>query len=271
VARPAGPRKSRNSNTASSGDPPGEGSIVTTTNGSTDRQLDRWSGGSFIAAGLLLVPVAMHPNVFESTFAHAALHTMLWVPMHAALVVAMILSLVGLLGLYARHAAEPGWLGAVGLAAAVTGMVMAACAFYWEAFVLSPIARRKAELFAWNGPIVTDWGVRTGALAGLWVIGLALLGVARGGPASCLALPRSRWCFPRSLRRVRRRFRTNARAAGDAGLRHRLRVGRCRAVGRRTCPNGASRPPPPAPDRPGPHWLRKDSLPCHGDEAGSLR
>jgi hypothetical protein len=85
-----------------------------------------------------------------------------------------------LLGLYARHAGELGRLGAVGFGLAVTGMVVAACAFYWEAFLLPPIAREAPELLAWDGPVVSDWGVRASALAGLWVIGLAMLGVALG-------------------------------------------------------------------------------------------
>ena len=163
--------------TAPIGGPPGKGAIVTTSEGSTSRQLDRWSGGCLIVAGLLLLPVALHPDVFESTFAHVALDSALWVPMHAALVVAMILSLVGLLGLYGRHAGELGRLGAVGFGMAVTGMVVAACAFFWEAFLLPPIAREAPGLLAWDGPVVTDWGVRASALGGLWVIGLAVLGV----------------------------------------------------------------------------------------------
>jgi len=99
----------------------------------------------------------------------------LWVSIHAGLVVAMILSLVALLGLYVRRADR---LGAVGFALAVVGMVVAACAFSWEAFLLPPIAREAPELFDWGAPIVADRGVLAGALAGLWLLGLALLGFA---------------------------------------------------------------------------------------------
>jgi hypothetical protein len=139
---------------------------------------DRWSGGCLVGAGLLLLPTAAHPDIFETTLADAALRTPLWTSMHVALIAAMILSLFGLLGLYAAHAAGLGRLGAVGFALAVPGLVVAACAFYWEAFLLPVIARESPELFAWDGPIVASWGVRTGALAGLWVIGFVLLALA---------------------------------------------------------------------------------------------
>ncbi|WP_142458662.1 hypothetical protein [Geodermatophilus aquaeductus] len=130
-------------------------------------------------AGVLIIPVVGHPDIFEATLAHAALGTGLWVPMHAGLVVAVILSLVGLLGLYAGHADRLGRVGAVGFALAVPGLVLAACAFYWEAFLLPVIARHAPGTFAWNGPVVGSWAVvASGSLAALWFIGLALLGLA---------------------------------------------------------------------------------------------
>lgn len=132
-----------------------------------------------MVAGVLIIPVVGHPDIFEATLAHAALSTSLWVPMHAGLVVAVILSLIGLLGLYAGHADRLGRVGAVGFALAVPGLVLAACAFYWEAFLLPVIARHAPETFAWNGPVVGSWAVvASGSLAVLWFIGLALLGLA---------------------------------------------------------------------------------------------
>jgi hypothetical protein len=151
---------------------------VTTTGVTVPARIDRWSGGCLIAAGLLLLSTAPHPDIFESTFADAALDTPFWVVMHAALLLSAILSLFGLFGLYARHAGRLGRLGAVGFALAVPGPVVAACAFYWEAFLLPVLARHDAALFAWDGPVVTSWGVRSGALAGLWIIGFGVLGLA---------------------------------------------------------------------------------------------
>jgi hypothetical protein len=145
----------------------------------TPTRLDRWSGGCWVAAGLLLLIGLFHPDVSETTFAGAALDTSLWVPMHAAAVVAVVLTLVGLLGLYARRADRLGRLGAVGFALAVPGLVMTACVGYAEAFLLPVIAADTPEVFAWDGPVVSSWAVRvTTGLALLWLIGLCLLGLA---------------------------------------------------------------------------------------------
>ena len=106
----------------------------------TPTRLDRWSGGCWVAAGLLLLIGVFHPDVSETTFADAALNTSLWVAMHAAAVVAVIFTLVGLLGLYARRAERLGRLGAIGFALAVPGLVITACVAYAEAFLLPVIA-----------------------------------------------------------------------------------------------------------------------------------
>lgn len=140
--------------------------------------LDRWSGGCLMVAGLLLLSTAPHPDVFESTFADAAIDTPFWTVMHTALLVSAFLSLVGLFALYGQHGARLGRLGAVGFALAVIGLVVAACAFFFEAFLLPVFARRDPKLFAWDGPVVNSWGFRLSFLAGLWVIGLVLLGIA---------------------------------------------------------------------------------------------
>lgn len=170
------------------------------TSGVPNRRIDRWSGGCLVAAGGLLLLNVAHPDVFDTTFAHAALDTPLWVPIHAGLLVAVTLSLAALLGLYAGHAGRLGRLGAAGFAAALVGLVVAACAFYWEAFLLPPIARADPALFDWSGPVVTDWGVRSGALAGLWFVGLAMLAIAlsRAGTvprAVAVAFPASAAAF----------------------------------------------------------------------------
>lgn len=152
---------------------------MTVTEPTTPTRLDRWSGGCWVAAGLLLSTGIFHPDVFETTFADAALDTPMWVPMHAAAVGAVVLSLFGLTGLYARRAEQLGWLGALGFALAVPGLVMTGCVAYAEAFLLPLIARETPEVFGWDGPVVTSWAVRaTTGLALLWLGGLFLLGLA---------------------------------------------------------------------------------------------
>jgi hypothetical protein len=142
-------------------------------------RLDRWSGACWVGAGLLLLVGLLHPDVFETTFADAALETSLWVPIHAAAVVGVVLTLFGLLGLYARRADRLGRLGAIGFALAVPGLVVTACVAYAEAFLLPIIAADTPEVFAWDGPVVTSWAVRvTTGLGLLWFVGLCLLGLA---------------------------------------------------------------------------------------------
>ena len=151
---------------------------MTTPDTVTRRRLDRWSGGCLMVAGLLLLSTAPHPDVFETTFAEAALGTPFWVAMHAALLLSAFLSLLGLFGLYGLHGARLGRLGAVGFALAVTGLVVAACVFYFEAFLLPVVARHDPALLAWDGPIIASWGFRLSALAGLWLVGMVMLGFA---------------------------------------------------------------------------------------------
>jgi hypothetical protein len=156
----------------------------------TPTPLDRWSGGCWMGAGLLLLIQVLHPDVSETTFAAAAVETPLWVTMHAAAVLAAMLSLVGLVGLYARHAERLGWLGAVGFAATVVGLVLAASIAYAEAFLLPAIAADAPALFAWDGPVVANRAVQvTSAMALLWLVGLVLLGLAllRSGTVPRLA------------------------------------------------------------------------------------
>ena len=141
--------------------------------------LDRWSGGCLIAAGVLLLPGALHPDIFETSLSEAALTTPLWVPIHIAAILVAVLTLAGLTGLYATRAERLGRLGAIGFALVVPGSVMTASVAYAEAFLLPMIGREHPELFAWDGPITTDWAIRlTTVLALLWLVGLLLVGLA---------------------------------------------------------------------------------------------
>ena len=81
--------------------------------------LDRWSGRRLIAAELLILPGMLHPDIFSTTLADAALGARLWVPMHASGLVATALTLIGLAGLYAPRAARLGRLGGVRFALVV--------------------------------------------------------------------------------------------------------------------------------------------------------
>lgn len=134
------------------------------------------------AAGLLLLPLVGHPDIFEVPFSHAAL-TSWWVTAHTLLVVALVLTLYGLAGLHARRAGL-GPTGALGLALVVPGAVCAAIAGGVEAFVMPVLARQQPGLLAWDGPLLASWPLRvSGVLALLWPAGLCLVGIGavRGG------------------------------------------------------------------------------------------
>lgn len=142
-------------------------------------RLDRRCGVSLTAAGMLLPIGVIHPDIFETTLTDAALDTPLWVPIHAVALVAVVLTLVGLTGLYATRAQRMGRLGAIGFALVVPGLVMTGAVAWAEAFLLPVIAREEPDMFAWDGPVTTDWAVRaTTGLALLWLVGLILLGLA---------------------------------------------------------------------------------------------
>jgi hypothetical protein len=141
--------------------------------------LDRWSGACWMGAGLLIVLGMLHPDIFETTLADVALNNAAWVPIHVAAVAEVVLTLIGLTGLYAARADWLGRLGAVGFVCAVIGLVMTACVAYAEAFLLPVIARKNPEVFDWDGPVTTSWAVRiTTGMALLWLVGLVLLGFA---------------------------------------------------------------------------------------------
>ena len=141
--------------------------------------LGRWSGACWIAAGMLFLLGMLHPDIFETTLAEAALDNALWVPIHVVALVAVVLTLIGLVGLYGARAERLGGVGAVGFVSAVVGLVMTASVSYAEAFLLPVIARDHPEVFDWDGPVTTSWAVRlTTGLALLWLVGLVLLGFA---------------------------------------------------------------------------------------------
>jgi hypothetical protein len=80
-----------------------------------------------------------------------------------------VLSLFGMAGLYAYHTGRLGALGLVGLALAVPGFVLVACAAYVEAFVMPALARNEPRLLDWHGPLLWSEappGGRTSSHAG---------------------------------------------------------------------------------------------------------
>jgi hypothetical protein len=137
----------------------------------------RWAGGCWIAAGVLFLAELAHPNALDIGFAEASVQSQ-WPAMHLALVLAGILTIFGMAGLVARHGPALGRLGIAGAVLAVPGVVVAAGLFLAEAFLFPGIARADPALLDLDGPLL-GWTLRlAGALAGLWFIGLTLVGLA---------------------------------------------------------------------------------------------
>jgi hypothetical protein len=145
---------------------------------SASSTLDRWSGGCLVAAGVLLLPGTVHPDIFETTLGEASLEPF-WVEIHLAALAVSILTLIAVAGLYGSRAARLGLLGAVGFGLVVPGLVLTGAVSWAEALLLPVVARDHPEVFDWNGPVTTDWGVRAGTVLALcWLVGLFLLSLA---------------------------------------------------------------------------------------------
>jgi hypothetical protein len=138
----------------------------------------RWAGACWIAAGVLFLSELVHPNALDIGFAEAS-RQWAWPALHVALVVAGILTVLGLAGLIATYGPRLGNLGLCGAVLAVPGVVVAAGLFLAEAFLFPGIAREDPGLLDLEGPLLGSLGLRfTGALAGLWFLGLVLVGLA---------------------------------------------------------------------------------------------
>ena len=138
----------------------------------------RWAGGCWIAAGVLLLAELAHPDALDIGFGASSLQT-LWPAVHIAWVLATIVTLFGLAGLVARHGAALGRLGITGAVIAVPGLVVAAGLFLTEAFVFPVLAERDPALLDLDGPFLGSTALRlTAGLAGLWFVGLVLVGIA---------------------------------------------------------------------------------------------
>lgn len=140
--------------------------------------LVRWSGGCWVAAGVLTLPELAHPDVFETGFAAGSRGT-LWPAVHVAWVLVALLTLFGLAGVAARYGTALGRLGAAGLVLSVIGLVVAAGLFLSEALIFPVLAREDPALLGFSGALGGSQALwAAGGLAGLWFVGLALLGVA---------------------------------------------------------------------------------------------
>jgi hypothetical protein len=141
----------------------------------------RWSGLALILTGpLLLVMAVLHPNILQTDVADAVLHSQTWALIHLLAVAAMLLTLVGVTGLYASQADRMGALGLAGLLVAVPGILAFACVCYVEA-LFPVLAANDPKLLALDGPLfhsgilLATGGVVAGYPIGLFLLPLATL------------------------------------------------------------------------------------------------
>jgi hypothetical protein len=140
--------------------------------------LVRWSGGCWVAAGVLILSELAHPDILETGFASSS-RGALWPAVHLAWVLVALLTLFGLAGVAARYGTALGRIGAAGLVLAVIGLVAAAGLFLAEALIFPVLARHDPALLGFSGALGGSpafWAA--GGLSGLWFVGLVLVGVA---------------------------------------------------------------------------------------------
>lgn len=138
----------------------------------------RWAGGCWVAAGVLILAELAHPDILATGFAAGARQP-LWPAVHVAWLLVAVLTMFGLAGLSARYGPALGRLGAVGVVLAGIGLVVAAGIFLAEGLLFPVVARKDPALLGLSGPLGSSRALwAAGGIAGLWFVGLALVGVA---------------------------------------------------------------------------------------------
>jgi hypothetical protein len=154
----------------------------------TPTKLFRWSGIALTGAGLLIaLGFLLHPDISQP---HAAEQAG-WVPAHVVLIVSLLLTLFGMIGLFLRQIERIGWLGLGGFVLILTGVVLTTVAITADAFIFPPIEASAA------GAALTDpAGPLLNGPLGLMLVGATItfaLGAIILGIATLRAGVFSRW------------------------------------------------------------------------------
>jgi hypothetical protein len=144
------------------------------------KKLIRWSGLAGVASGLLaiLTEVVLWA-VFGDQSTVAAAGSGLWIAMVMLSFLGGYLSIIALVGLYARQAAESGGLGLIGFVLALLGICFI-IGFVWTgAFIVPSLAKAAPEsLQALAAAPTGTFSVGTLAAFLFFALGLALFGLA---------------------------------------------------------------------------------------------
>lgn len=138
----------------------------------------RWSGlAALVGGGLLAILSILEFILFGGQPGSAAVMSGAWIVVEVSWILAAVLIILGLAGLYGRQAERAGSLGLIGFLLAVTGTVMASGVDWSAAFVGPWLARI-------GSPEILDAEPSGSMLAGfllsygLWVLGWLLFGLA---------------------------------------------------------------------------------------------
>ncbi|MBI3241517.1 MAG: hypothetical protein HYZ49_04400 [Chloroflexi bacterium] len=142
-------------------------------------QLSRWSGLALIIGGLILgIATVIHPDDANDP---GAVTTSYWTMLHIVLLIGNVIAIPGLLGLYVHVAKRAGWLGLIGFLLNWLGILLFLPLFFFEAFVLPPIAADQAGVALLDpaGPLFSGaLGVYFLAFAIIFAVGQVLFGAA---------------------------------------------------------------------------------------------
>lgn len=134
-----------------------------------------WSGISFVVAGLLIL-VASFLLPSRASVMTVALASRGWVAAHIVLMLALLLSLWGLVGLHVHQREQTGRAGLIGFVPALCGTVLLAGSIFADALLL-PLA-------AVDGPELAD----SAGLLGASAFNSPLLAVASAACFGCLLI-----------------------------------------------------------------------------------
>lgn len=150
--------------------------------------LFRWSGLSLLVGGLLLALFfLLHPSGGDPPTAQEASGSLYGLE-HTLGVAALLLTLLGLLGVYARLAAKQFWLTLVGSLLAFLGSALLLSAVFSDAYLIPKVAAQAPKLLG-SGEALAN-GLRAVFIIASVLDGLGFLLV---GIAVLLLGGRSRW------------------------------------------------------------------------------
>lgn len=159
----------------------------------TSQGIIRATGIAAMLAGALFVIVqVIHPAETVEAVAGAG-----WVPVHYLTIAMLTLFVVGVTGIYARQAAQVGWIGLAGFAVLGFALVLNIGGAFVEAFVEPLLATSNPDFVeAFNAMVMgTPYDYDLGALPTMWAASNATfpLGTLLFGIAILRAGVLSRW------------------------------------------------------------------------------